>query len=240
MSFKQRKKEILQTTEQKLTKLLSELNADSREDSGRLVCETECTMARIRSYSDFLYALRVKPLQTVCYYAAAFFFLITLSALWCREWVLAAIFGVIFLVFASLPHNMRIRYFNRQADALEESYDKVINAEFTEDRIILSVTQAQHIEQQVDADGNSKARVSAVKDSDSATRTELQYDAIVEAYECAHSFYLFPVDENRKAMETIICDKTQFLCGTPMQLRDMLARGCGRKFKIKVKKTPKG
>ena len=49
MSFKQRKKEILQSTEARLTQLLHEMNSDSREDSGRLVCETECTMARIRS-----------------------------------------------------------------------------------------------------------------------------------------------------------------------------------------------
>ena len=239
MTFRQRKKEMLQSTEQKLTQLLHEINADSREESGYPVCETECTMARIRAYSDFLYALRVKPFQTFCYYAAAFFFLIMLSAVWCSEWVLTAIFGVIFLIFASLPHNMRIHYFNKQADALEGYYNKVINAEFTDDRINLTVSNAVEHKQQIDADGSSVARVSAVADDSEAERISLPYNQIVQAVECAHSFYLFPVDENGKSSETIICDKTQFLCGTPMQLRDILARNCGKHFKIKVKKTPK-
>lgn len=239
MTFRQRKKEMLQSTEQKLTQLLHEMNADSREESGSPVCETECTMARIRAYSDFLYQLRVKPFQTFCYYAAAFFFLIMLSAVWCSEWVLTAIFGVIFLIFASLPHNMRIHYFNKQADALEGYYNKIINADFAEDEIRLTISRAVPQKQQVDADGNSVARVSTVADDAEAKPLSLPYKQIVQAVECAHSFYLFPVDENGKSEETIICDKTQFLRGTPMQLRDILARNCGKHFKIKVKKTPK-
>lgn len=239
MTFRQRKKEMLQSTEQKLTKLLAELNADSREETGTPVCETECTMARIRAYSDFLYLLRVKPFQTFCYYAAAFFFLIMLSAVWCSEWGLTAIFGVIFLIFATLPHNMRIHYFNKQADALEGYYNKIINADFGDEEIQLTVTTAVPQKQQVDADGESIARTSAITEDTDAVRTSIPYKNIAQAVECAHSFYLFPVDENGKSTETIICDKTQFLRGTPMQLRDILARKCGKHFKIKVKKTPR-
>lgn len=239
MTFRQRKKEMLQSTEQKLTKLLAELNADSREETGTPVCETECTMARIRAYSDFLYLLRVKPFQTFCYYAAAFFFLIMLSAVWCSEWGLTAVFGVIFLIFATLPHNMRIHYFNKQADALEGYYNKIINADFGDEEIQLTVTTAVPQKQQVDADGESIARTSAITEDTDAVRTSIPYKNIAQAVECAHSFYLFPVDENGKSTETIICDKTQFLRGTPMQLRDILARKCGKHFKIKVKKTPK-
>lgn len=239
MTFRQRKKEVLQSTEQKLTKLLAELNADSREETGSPVCETECTMARIRAYSDFLYLLRVKPFQTFCYYAAAFFFLIMLSAVWCSEWGLTAVFGVIFIIFATLPHNMRIHYFNKQADALEGYYNKVINADFGDDEIQLTVSKAIPQKQQVDADGGSVARTSVITEDTEAVRTAIPYKNIVQAVECAHSFYLFPVDENGKSTETIICDKTQFLRGTPMQLRDILARKCGKHFKIKVKKTPK-
>lgn len=236
MSFKKRKKELLQSTEQKLTQLLHEMNTDSREESGRLVCETECTMARIRSYSDFLYALRVKPIQTMCYYGAAFFLLLMLAAIWCAEWVLTAIFGVVFLILATLPHNLRIQYFNKQADSMEESYNKVINAEFAEEEIILNVTEAQPHKQEVDEEGNALARRSVfTAESPEPVRSTLPYKQISLAVECSHSFYLFPVDENRRAMETIICDKTQFLCGTPMQLRDTLARKCGKNFKIKTK-----
>ena len=230
---------MLQSTEQKLTKLLAELNADSREETGTPVCETECTMARIRAYSDFLYLLRVKPFQTFCYYAAAFFFFIMLSAVWCSEWGLTAVFGVIFLIFATLPHNMRIHYFNKQADALEGYYNKIINADFGDEEIQLTVTTAVPQKQQVDADGESIARTSAITEDTDAVRTSIPYKNIAQAVECAHSFYLFPVDENGKSTETIICDKTQFLRGTPMQLRDILARKCGKHFKIKVKKTPR-
>lgn len=77
------------STEARLAQMLSEMNESRRGgEAGKLVCETECTMSRIRSYSDFLYILRVKPLQTVCYYGAGAFLLLTLSALWCREWTL--------------------------------------------------------------------------------------------------------------------------------------------------------
>lgn len=47
-----------------------------------------------------------------------------------------------------------------------------------------------------------------------------------------------PSDGNKdEQLDAIICDKTQFICGTPMQARDRLARGCGKRFKIKVKKA---
>lgn len=243
------KEEITESKESKLTRMFEEMNA-SREGgkSEKLVCETECTMARIRSLSDFLYLIRVKPLQTLCYYGAAVFFLLTLAALWCsigigmddprNVWYLVVIFAVIFFVLATLPHNMRISYFNKQADKLEKSYGKVINAEFTEEDIILTVSTAIHNEQTVDEEGNATARRSAVsKDEESTTVTNIPYKNVVQAIECSHSFYIFPVDDEKKSMDTVICDKTQFLCGTPMALRDRLARGCGRRFKIKVKKA---
>ncbi len=234
MTFGQRKKELLQSTEAKLTMLLHELNSDSRKETGRLVCETKCTMQRIRAYSDFLYMFRVKPIQTVCYYGAGAFFLLTLGAAWCREWRLTAIFGIIFFMLAFLPHNLRIYYFNKQADNMEGSYNKVINAEFTDDHIKLKITQS---EQELDVNGDATARRSAIpanKESDSIT---IGYKQIIQAVECSHSFYLFPVDENKRRLDTIICDKTQFLCGTPMMLRDMLVRKCGKNFKIKAKKA---
>lgn len=210
------KKELLQTREEKLAHLLVEINAERRPETGKLVVETECTMARIRAYSDFLYALRIKPLQTVSYYAAGFFFLLTGSAVWTREWVLTVIFGVIFLIFATLPHNMKIWYFNKNADSLERSYGKIQNAEFADDGIILRELPP--------ADPDSSAPREEEK------RTELPYKSITLAVECAHSFYLFP-----EKAETIICDKTLFLAGTPMGLRDHLTRKLGKKFKIKTK-----
>ena len=231
-----RKKELLQSTEAKLTEIFKEMNSDSREENGRLVCETECTMARIRSYSDFLYELRVKPIQTLCYYGAAAFFLLMLAAVWCSEWVLTGIFGVIFIILATMPHNLRIQYFNKQADSMEKSYHKVINAEFTDEEIILNITEAVEHRQEVDAEGNSTARRTAISDPSKTERSTLSYKQILTAVECSHSFYLFPVDENKRSLETIICDKTQFLCGTPMQLRDLLARKFGKNFKIRTKK----
>lgn len=237
MTFRQRKKEITQSAEAKLTQLLHEMNTEIRTDTGSLICETECTMARIRSYSDFLYILRVKPLQTACYYGAAFFFLLMCSAIWCARWDLTAIFGVIFLILATLPHNMRVFYFNKQADSLEEYYGKVINAEFTDEGMILNITRAPESTQELDENGDAVARRSALRGTeDEVTHIEVPYSRIAQAVECTHSFYIFPVDENRRAQETVICDKTQFLCGTPMQLRDALARGCGKRFKIKTKK----
>ncbi len=243
------KQEITESKESRLTRMFEEMNA-SREGgkSEKLVCETECTMARIRSLSDFLYLMRVKPLQTMCYYGAAIFFLLTLAALWCsigigmddprNVWYLVVIFAVIFFVLATLPHNMRISYFNKQADKLEQSYGKIINAEFTEEDIILTVSTAVHVKQELDEDGNAVARRSAVsKDEESTAITHIPYKNVAQAIECSHSFYIFPVNEEKKAMDTVICDKTQFLCGTPMALRDRLARGCGKRFRIKVKKA---
>ncbi len=242
------KEEITQSKEARLTKMFAEINS-ARESgsSGKLVCETECTMARIRSLSDFLYLMRVKPLQTLCYYGAAAFFLLTLAALWCtigkdfddprNVWYLIIVFGIIFFILATLPRNMRISYFNKQADAMEQSYGKIINAEFTDECVILSASHAILSEQELDEEGNAIARRSALaKDEASTTVTEIPYKNIVTAFECSHSFYLFPMDEEKNGMDTIICDKTQFLCGTPMELRDRLVRGCGKRFKIKVKK----
>ena len=243
------KKEITESKESKLTRMFQEMNS-AREDSknaDKLICETMCTMARIRSLSDFLYLIRVKPLQTLCYYGAAAFFLLTLAALWCtigkesddprNVWYLIVVFGVIFFVLATLPHNMRIAYFNKQADALEQSYGKIINAEFAEECIQLSVSEALPSEQELDEEGNAVARRSQLaKDESSTTVTDIPYKNIAVAYECSHSFYICPVDSEGKSMDTIICDKTQFLCGTPMELRDKLARGCGKRFKIKTKK----
>lgn len=237
MTFRQRKMEALRTTEEKLTKLLSEMNEEKKGgESNRLVCETECTMARIRSYSDFMYLLRVKPLQTACYYAAVVMLLLLIAALFCSEWLLAVIFGVLMLIFATAPHNMRIRYFNRNADSMERSYGHIINAEFADDGILLTITKAPLHEGERDENGDAVARRSVVRDDSDAKRISVAYGNIGLAIECSHSFYLFPFDENKKRMETLICDKTQFLCGTPMQMRDMLARKCGKNFKIKTKK----
>lgn len=210
------KKELLQTREEKLANLLVEMNADRYPDNGKLIVETECTMARIRAYSDFLYALKMKPIQTVSYYAAGFFFLLTGSAIWTREWLLTVIFAVIFLVLATLPHNMKIWYFNKNADSLEQSYGKIQNVEFAADRLILRELPPK--------DPDSSAPRKAEQTS------EFLYKNITLAVECAHSFYLFP-----EKAEAIICDKTLFLAGTPMGLRDHLARKIGKKFKIKTK-----
>ena len=76
-----RQQEILESTESKLAKMFEEMNTEKRPDNGRTVCETECTMARIRSFSDFMYLMKVRPLQTACYYAAAVLFLLMLAAL---------------------------------------------------------------------------------------------------------------------------------------------------------------
>ncbi|MGN1119099.1 MAG: hypothetical protein ACI4Q4_02000 [Oscillospiraceae bacterium] len=240
MAFSKKKKEKIQSAEAKLTQLLSDINSDSRENSGRLICETECTMARIRSYSDFLYELRVKPVQTLCYYGAVVFFLLAAGAAWCREWVLTLIFGVICLVLATLPHNLRIQHFNKQADRMENSYNKTMNVEFTDSAVVVNSSEAVRKKQEIDENGSPLPRRSAVQnpqDSRETLHVEIPYERIVQAAECSHSFYLFPVDENKRSMETIICDKTQFLCGTPMQLRDMLARKCGKRFRIKTKKA---
>ncbi len=243
------KEEITESKEARLTKMFAEINASKENGrSDKLVCETLCTMARIRSLSDFLYLMRVKPLQTLCYYGAVAFFLLMLAAIWCtvgfgmddprNVWYLIVIFALIFLVLATLPHNMRIHYFNKQADALETSYGKIISADFTDEGIILSVSDAVETEPEKDEDGNAVLRTSAISKKDgTAVVTNIPYKSITGAYECSHSFYIFPKDENNKPMDTIICDKTQFVCGTPMQLRDRLARGIGKKLKIKIKKA---
>lgn len=44
--------------------------------------------------------------------------------------------------------------------------------------------------------------------------------------------------ENKdEQLDAIICDKTQFICGTPMPPGTDSARGGGKRFKIKVKKA---
>ena len=65
-----------ESTEAKLARMLGEFNDEKRPDDGRLVCETQCNMARIRSFSDFMFLMKVRPLQTACYYGAAVFFLL--------------------------------------------------------------------------------------------------------------------------------------------------------------------
>lgn len=213
------KKKLLQTSEQKLTELLGEMNAEKRPDkSDKLVCETEITMARIRSYSDILYALKMKPWQTACYYAAAVLFLMLCAAVWTREWLLTVIFAALFLVCATLPHNMRISYFNKNADALEGYYGKELNIEFADDKLIVSELIPRAPENADDKTPRTPERT-----------VELDYKKLT-AIECVHSFYIFP-----EKSETLICDKTLFLCGTPMGARDILARKLGRRFKIKTK-----
>lgn len=257
MFVSKRHQEITESTESKLARMFAEMNGEKNAgEPEKLICETECTMGRIRVYSDFLYLMRVRPLQTMCYYGAGVMLLLALAALWCAEWVLLGIFGVLFIILATLPHNMRIQYFNRQADLMESSYGRVINADFGDKDITLTMTaspleesetpeeakaaspknvsldKAEDGEEQSDS---PKARTTAV--AEGAQTVKIPYERIALAYECSHSFYLFPVDENRRRGDTIICDKTQFLRGTPMQLRDTLARKCGKSFKIKVKKA---
>ena len=237
MFISKRQKEILESTESKLARMFEEFNAEKRPEDGRLVCETQCTMARIRSFSDFMYLMKVRPLQTGCYYGAAVVFLLTLAALWCKEWLLGGIFGVLFIILATLPHNMRIQYFNKRADRLESSFGRVINADFTgDDSLKLTISEPAQ-EKPAAQPEESSARGSGLVLDENTLMLEIPYKKIYLAYECSHSFYLFPERENDTIPEAVICDKTQFLCGTPMQLRDKLARGCGKRFKIKTKKS---
>ncbi len=234
--FNRKKKEEISATELKLTRMFEEMNGEnSGADSEKLICETQCTMARIRSYSDFLYIMRVKPIQTLCYYSAAVMFLLMLAALWCKEFVLTVIFGIFFLLLAALPHNMRIHFFNKQADSLENSFLKIINAEFGENEIILKISEPAEQENKNNEDESSARRSELL--TKSAVTITVPYNRIRSAYECSHSFYLFPADENGHKMETIICDKTQFLCGTPMNLRNVLVKNVGKNFRIKIKKA---
>ena len=212
------KKKLLQTSEQKLAALLGEMNEEKRPDNGKLICETEISMPRIQAYSDFMYALKMKPWQTFCYYAAVFLLLLTGSAIWTREWLLTAIFAILFLIFATLPHNMRINYFNKNADVLESLYGVDLNIEFADEKLIVTQLMPRDPENAADKTPRTPEKTS-----------ELPYDKLT-AVECSHSFYIFP-----EKSETLICDKTLFLCGTPMALRDHLARKLGRKFKIKTK-----
>lgn len=237
MPLKKKTKEKVDSAEAKLTKLLSEMSGD-KNSTDRLVCETECTMARIRSLSDFLYIMQVKPFQTICYYAAAVLFLLMIAALFCSEWLLAAIFLVICLLCAFTPHNLRLGHFNRTADSMEQSYGKVINADFGKDEISLTIITPAPEEKPQGEEHQYTARRSAYDGALNIAKTAVPYKEISAAYEISHSFYIFSADEkNRKRRETIICDKTQMLCGTPMELRSLLAAKCGRRFKIKTKKA---
>lgn len=240
MFISKRQKEILESTESKLARMFEEFNAEKRPQDGRLVCETLCTMARIRSFSDFMYLMKIRPLQTACYYGAAVLFLLMLAAFWCKEWLLGAVFGVMFLILATLPHNMRIQYFNKRADKLESSFGKVINADFTGEeavKLTISDLQGQDSAKPAEQPEESTARISQAALDENAVMLEIPYKKITLAFECSHSFYIFPERERESTPEAIICDKTQFLCGTPMQLRDRLAKGCGKRFKIKTKKA---
>lgn len=237
MSFKKKTKEKTASAEAKLTRLLSEMSDENRT-TDRLVCETECTMARIRSYSDFLYIMRVKPIQTACYYAAAVLFLLMVAALFCSEWLLAAAFLIFCLLCAFAPHNMRMGHFNHTADSMEKSYGKVINADFGKDEITLTIITPAPAEKPEGEDHQYTARRSAADGALDITSQAIPYKEIYSAVEISHSFYIFSSDEeNRKSRETLICDKTQMLCGTPMELRSLLAAKCGRRFKIKTKKA---
>ena len=232
-----RQQEILESTESKLAKMLGEMNEEKRPDDGRIVCETECTMARIRSFSDFMYLMKVRPLQTACYYAAAVLFLLMLAAFWCSEWLLGAVFAVFFIICATLPHNMRIQYFNKRADKLENSFGRIFSADLTaEDKIVLTISEPREAEQDNAGRQESTARVSEALRDSGARVVEIPYKNICRAYECSHSFYLFP-DMDGEKLDALICDKTQFICGTPMQMRDRLARGCGKRFRIRIKKA---
>lgn len=233
-----RQEEILESTEKKLARMFEEFNSENHpEDDGRLVCETRCTMARIRSFSDFMYLMRVRPLQTACYYGAAVFFLLTLAAVWCSEWLLTAIFGVIFLILATAPHNMRIQYFNKRADKLEESFGKLISADFTGDESVVLTISGLPDDDAGQEQEESSAGASQALHDESAQVVEIPYKNIAAAYECSHSFYLFPGERGENCPEAVICDKTRFICGTPMQLRDRLIRTCGKRFRIKTKKA---
>lgn len=203
--------------QEKLIGLLSEINADSRPDDGILVCETEYTMARIKAFSDFMYILKMRPWQNACYYAAGAFFLLSGAAVWTKEWIRLALFALIFLILCGTPRRLRTRYFCDNADILENYYSKIIGAEFSENCVKLSAVTPPP------PDSKEPEQRSPI--------TEIPYENISYAVECSHSFYIFP-----KNSETVICDKALFKCGTPMGLRDFLARKLGRKFKIKIKK----
>ncbi|MGN0649085.1 MAG: hypothetical protein ACI4KM_01495 [Oscillospiraceae bacterium] len=225
------------SVEAKLTQLLSEISED-KKSSDRLVCETECTMARIRSLSDFLFIMRVKPIQTLCYYAAVVLFLLMIAALFCSEWLLAAIFLVLCLLCGFTPHNLRLGHFNHTADRMEKSYGKVINADFGKDEITLTVITPAPEEKPEGEEHQYAARRSAIDGALDITTEKIPYKEITAAYEISHSFYIFSADEkDRKSRETLICDKTQMLCGTPMELRNLLAEKCRRRFRIRTKKA---
>lgn len=239
MFISKKSKNMGESTEAKLARMLGEFNDEKRPDDGRLVCETQCNMARIRSFSDFMFLMKVRPLQTACYYGAAVFFLLAAAAFWCSEWLLGIIFVVIFLVLATLPHNLRIQYFNRRADTLEDTFGCMISADFSGDeQLVLTISSPQD----ADLDGavpvkteKRQASGSLALHDQNAKQIIVPYSNIHRAYECSHSFYIFP-EGDKTLPSAVICDKTQFVCGTPMQLRDRLARCCGKRFKIKVKK----
>lgn len=87
------------------------------------------------------------PASTACYYAAAVLFLLMLAAFWCTEWLLGAVFAVLFLVCATLPHNMRIQYFNKRADKLENSFGKVVSVDLSEeDNLTLTISAPDQAE----------------------------------------------------------------------------------------------
>lgn len=200
--------------QEKLVETLSSLNADSRPDDGIIVCETEYSMQQIEAYSDFMYTVKMHTRQTVCYYAAGVFFLLAGGALWSREWLLATLFTVLFILSCAAPSRMRMCFFFDSADKLEQFSSMHIRVQLANDSVILSeVIPAP-------ADSKQPDTISLL--------AEIPYDGITGAVECSHSFYLFP-----KGSGTVFCGKTSFVRGTPMGARDLLARKLGRRFRIR-------
>ena len=116
-----------------------------------------------------------------------------------------------------------------------DSFGKLISADFTaEDRIVLTISS---LPDEDGEDAESSAGASAARSDRNAEVVEIPYKSIGQAFECSHSFYLFPEPVDGKKLDAIICDKTLFICGTPMQLRDRLMRVCGKRFKIRIKKA---
>ena len=103
-----------------------------------------------------------------------------------------------------------------------------------EDRLVLTISS---LPDEDGGDSESSAGASVALSDRNAEVVEIPYKSIGQAFECSHSFYLFPEPVDGKRLDAIICDKTLFICGTPMQLRDRLMRACGKRFKIRIKKA---
>ena len=112
-------------------------------------------------------------------YTAAVLFLLMLAAFWCTEWLLGAVFAVLFLVCATLPHNMRIQYFNKRADKLENSFGKVVSVDLSEeDNLTLTISapdQAESDGAAVPERAEASARVSEALRDKNARVVEIPY-----------------------------------------------------------------